>query len=166
LELTLLLAACGVARAAGVVGTWVSPHAKVDGVNLVLNGAGVRSRFNVEIYVIGLYLAERESRADAALEGDGANSIALTFMREVSAQSLVDALDEGVRDNTGELEFAQLKRHADQLAAIMLPLKTARKGDTVALDYLPHAGAKVVVNGRSVGAAIPSQDVYRALLKI
>ena len=48
----------------------------------------------------------------------------------------------------------------------MLPLRTAKAGDVVALDYLPGAGSQVVMNGRAVGQPIPGHDLYRALLRI
>ena len=59
-----------------------------------------------------------------------------------------------------------MKASADALSAIMLPLRVAKKGDIVALDYLPEAGAQVVVNGRVVGRPVPDRNLYRALLRI
>jgi hypothetical protein len=113
-----------------------------------------------------LYAPERTTSAETAILAAGPKQIALTFMRDVTAQSLVDALYEGVRDSSTETEFARLKASADALSAIMLPLHVARKGDVVALDYLPEAGAQVVINGSPVGRPVPGPDSYRALLRI
>lgn len=62
--------------------------------------------------------------------------------------------------------FATFSCSADALSAIMLPLRVAKKGDIVALDYVPHAGAQVVMNGRAIGRPVPGHDLYRALLRI
>jgi len=119
-----------------------------------------------DIYVIGLYLERPVASAQAAIGAGGPKRIALTLMREIPAQSLVDALYEGIRDNTSEAGFARLKVSADALAAVMLPLNAAKKGDVLALDYLPDAGAQVVVNGRPIGHPVPGAELYQALLKI
>ncbi len=156
----------GYVHAAEIAGVRVAPDARVADVDLVLNGAGLRRLFRANVYVIGLYFPQRTNSAESAFNGAGPKRIALTFMREVTAQSLVDALFEGVRDNSSEAEFAKLKASADTLSAIMLPLKVAKKGDIVALDYLPNTGAQVVMNGRVIGKPVPGHDLYRALLRI
>ena len=153
-------------RAAEVAGVRVDRTARVAGIDLVLNGAGLRQRFGVNVYVIGLYFTEATASAQAALDASGPKRIALTLMRDVSAQSLVDALYQGIRDSSDAAEFETLRGSADRLSAIMLPLKTARKGDVVALDYRPHVGSQVVVNGRVIGHPVPDPHLYRALLKI
>jgi hypothetical protein len=138
-----LIEAVGYAHAAEVAGVRIDANARVGGIELELNGAGLRQRFATKIYVIGL-----------------------TLMRDVPAQALVDALYEGVRDNTTDAEFARVETSANALASVMLPLQTAKKGDVVALDYLPDSGAQVVVNGRPIGQPIANEELYRALLKI
>lgn len=144
----------------------MAPTVQVEGYELHLNGAGVRRMYAFDVYAIGLYLARRTASADAAIDTYGTKRISMTFLREVSAQSLVDALYESIRDGATASEFERIKPHADTLAAIMLPLGKARKGETVALDYLPGRGAQVVVNGRAVGHPVPSHDLYRALLRV
>jgi len=149
-----------------VAGVRLDPTAQVGGTRLVLNGAGLRTQFGIEVYVIGLYLPQPTSSAAHAIDRYGPRRISLTFRREVSARQLVDALYEGVRDGTSEADFMRIKRDADALAEIMLPLRTAKRGETVSLDYLPHKGAQVIAHGRVVGQAVPSHDLYRALLRI
>ena len=167
--LAVLAALTGVGakvHAAEVAGVLIEPGARVAGVDLALNGAGLRKLFLADVYVIGMYFSERTTSAEAAIDSAGPKRIALTFMRDVTAESLVDALYEGVRDSSGEAEFTAMKASADALSAIMLPLRVAKKGDIVALDYLPDAGAQVVVNGRVVGRPVPDRNLYRALLRI
>lgn len=166
LTCTLLALGSGVVHAAEIAGVRVDPKARVAGIDLALNGAGLRQLFFTDVYVIGLYVRERTASAEAVINAGGPTRISLTFLREVTAKSLVDALHEGVRDNTTAAEFSRLKTSADALSAIMLPLQQARKGDIVALDFVPEAGAQVVVNGNAVGRPVPDRDLYRALLRI
>jgi hypothetical protein len=161
-----LIEAVGYAHAAEVAGVRIDANARVGGIELELNGAGLRQRFATKVYVIGLYLREPNTTAGAAIHAAGPKRISLTLMRDVPAQALVDALYEGVRDNTTDAEFARVETSANALASVMLPLQTAKKGDVVALDYLPDSGAQVVVNGRPIGQPITNEELYRALLKI
>ena len=156
----------GLVRAADIAGFRIDTGARVAGTELALNGVGLRQFFFTDVYIIGLYFPQRTTSAAAAIDAPGAKRIALTFMREVTAQALVDALYEGIRDNSSDAELARVKPAADALAAIMLPLQLARKGDVVALDYVPDAGAQIVMNGRAIGRPVPGRDLYRALLRI
>jgi hypothetical protein len=151
---------------AEVAGIRIDPEARVGGINLVLNGAGLRQKFMVDVYILGLYIPERTTSAEAVTDVTGTRRISLTFLRDVTAQALIEALHEGVRDNSSDAEFAKIKASADALAATMRPLGIAKKGETVALDYLPEKGSQVVMNGRPVGLPIPGRDLYRALLRI
>lgn len=149
-----------------VVGVRIDPEAHVGGIKLVLNGAGLRQKFMVDVYILGLYVPERTTVAEAVTNVSGTRRISLTFLRDVTAQALIEALHEGVRDNSSDAEFAIIKASADALAATMRPLNIAKKGETVALDYLPGKGSQVVMNGQPVGLPIPGLELYRALLRI
>jgi hypothetical protein len=156
----------GHAHAIEIAGVRVDAVARVGGVALTLNGAGLRQRFTADVYVIGLYFSEHVTTAESAINATGPKRIALTFLRDVTAESLVEALYDGIRDSSTEAEFASLKTSADELSAVMLSLRGAKKGDVVALDYIPDAGAQVMMNGRAVGRPVAGHDLYRALLRI
>ncbi len=162
----MLLSTPGASHAADIAGVKLDPQVRVGGVELPLNGAGLRRMFLTDVYVIGLYFAGRTNSADTAIQSAGPKRIALTFLRNVTAQELVNALHEGARDSTSEAEFAQIKPAVEALSATMLPLRMAKKGDSVALDYLPGAGAQVVFNQQPVGTPIASTALYRALMRI
>jgi hypothetical protein len=55
------------ARGAEVAGVALDDRVTVTGAPLVLNGAGLRTRFLLEVYVIGLYVRARTTNADAVL---------------------------------------------------------------------------------------------------
>jgi len=164
--LLLLTPAGNAVHGAEVAGVRIDPEARVGGIKLVLNGAGLRQKFMVDVYILGLYVPERTTAAEAITDVGGTRRISLTFLRDVTAQALIDALHEGVRENSSDAEFAKIKSSANTLASVMRPLNMAKKGDTVALDYLPEKGSQVIMNGQPVGQAIPGRELYRALLRI
>ena len=61
------------AEAREVAGVKLDETARLAGIDtpLVLNGAGVRSKFFVKVYVAGLYLQQKTSSAEAVLASSG-----------------------------------------------------------------------------------------------
>jgi hypothetical protein len=129
----------------------------------VLNGAGIRVRAIFNVYVGALYLTGKKSVADEIIADKGAKRIALTLLRDLSEQQLVDAFNDGIRNNIAEAEQEGLKPRAAQLMAMFTD---GKKGDVILIDYLPGAGTSVRVNGQQKGKVIPGEDLHRAILRI
>jgi chalcone isomerase-like protein len=162
----LLALAAPPALAAEIAGVPVQEKARVGASELVLNGAGVRTRIVFKVYVGALYLPRKTSSASEALAEKGPKRVSMTLLRDLTAEQLVEALEDGIRRNHGEAEVAALKDRMDALAGVMREIGRAREGSVVALDYLPGAGTRVTVDGVEKGAAIAGEDFYAALLRI
>lgn len=154
------------ALAAEVAGVHVEDRIRLETSELVLNGAGLRTKAFFKVYVAGLYLAEKKASAEGVLALPGAKRVSMRLLRNLSAKQLTDALDEGFHDNTPAAEQESLKGPRAELIAIMNALQAAKEGDTIALDWLPGTGTRVMVNGEPKGNAIAGEDFYRALLRI
>jgi hypothetical protein len=152
--------------AAEVAGIKIDDRIKLESGELVLNGAGLRTKAFFKVYVAGLYLAEKKASTGEVLALPGAKRVSLRLMRDLSAKQLTDALDEGMRDNTPAAEQESLKTRLAELAATMNALQSAKEGDVIALDWVPGFGTRVVLNGEPRGKAITGEDFYRALLRI
>ncbi len=133
---------------------------------LVLNGAGVRTRFFVKVYVGALYLPEKKSSAADVLALSGAKRMTLAMLRDLTAQQLADALNEGFAANNPPPDQERYKGQLAELLAVMNALGQAKQGEIIALDYLPDSGTRVVVNGQAKGKPLPDEGFYRAILKI
>ena len=96
----------------------------------------------------------------------GPKRASITFMRNLPARDLVDALNNGIRDNSSPEEQQALKGRVEELAANLLALRQGKTGDVVTVDWLPEVGTLVVLNGEVKGKPIPGYDVYRALLRV
>jgi hypothetical protein len=137
-----------------------------SGQELLLNGAGLRTRFFFDVYVAALYLAQKQTAAAEAIALPGAKRVALRLLRNVSAKTLLDALNEGMQANNSAAELDALKTQLGELAALMNAIGEAKKGDSVALDFDPQSGTRVSLNGKELGKPIAGAEFYRALLRV
>src|SRR5688572_27617935 len=97
----LLLLTAVAADAAVVEDVNVPDSITVADSALVLNGAGVRKRFFVKVYVGALYLPSKETKAEAIVNAPGAKSVRLHFLySEVEAKKLADAWTDGFKSNS------------------------------------------------------------------
>lgn len=165
---TLFVSALTAAQAAEVAGVKLDDKLRLapGGPELVLNGAGIRTRAIFKVYVAGLYLPEKKGTTGEVLALAGPKRVAMTMLRDLGAQQLSEALAEGIRNNSTAAEQEALKARVEELLAIMNALGEAKKGDAILLDFLPDSGTRVVVNGQPRGKPIAGDDFYRALLRI
>lgn len=141
------------------------PRARLDGVELVLNGAGLRNFMFFDIYVAALYLPKRQADAHAVLRHDLPRRMRITLLREVSAERDVEFLLGGLEDNNTPEELAAIQVSLDQFLHMIRALGTVTKGSVVQLDYLPDVGTRVWLNQRLLGT-VSGAAFNRALLKI
>ncbi|MBU1565352.1 MAG: chalcone isomerase family protein [Proteobacteria bacterium] len=134
-----------------------------DGTTLHLNGAGIRSKFFIDVYIASLYM-EKPSAVAAEVIGDkGKKRIVMHFLHsEVSKDKLVDAWNDGFKENNSAGELAKLQERINQFNALFVDVK---KNDVIVLDYAPATGTVVTIKGEKKGA-IPGSDFNDALLKI
>jgi long-chain acyl-CoA synthetase len=135
------------------------------GPELVLNGAGVRTRAIFKVYVGALYVQQKKTGADAVLADTGPKRIALQLLRDLSSDQLLSAFNDGLKSNHAPAELAKLDAQVKQLEGIFGAVKEAKTGDVILLDYVPGTGTRVVVN-RDIRGTIPGEDFNRALLRI
>lgn len=154
------------ARAADVAGVRIAETASLGGVELKLNGAGIRTRAVFKVYVGALYLAEKKSAAADAIAVRGPKRIALYMLRDLSADQLGGALNDGLVANLSEAELARFKLQIEDLKATMEAVGAAREKSVVTIDFLPDAGLRIAIDGAPRGKTIPGEDFYRALMKI
>jgi Chalcone isomerase-like len=161
-------AVASVAPAAEVAGVKLDDKVRIapNTPELVLNGAGIRTRFFVKVYVGGLYLPEKKTAAPDVLALGGAKRIQLAMLRDLTAQQLADALNEGFAANNPPADQERYKGQLAELLAVMNALGQAKQGEVIALDFVPDSGTRVLVNGVAKGKPIPDEGFYRAILKV
>jgi len=162
------VAVASAALAAEVAGVKLDDKVRIapNAPELVLNGAGIRTRFFVKVYVGALYLPEKKTAAADVLALGGAKRVSLAMLRELTAQQLADALNEGFAANNSPADQERYKGQLAELLAVMTALGQAKSGEVIALDFLPDSGTRVLVNGAAKGKPIPDEGFYRAILRI
>ena len=152
--------------AADVSGVKLEDKAQVESRDVVLNGAGLRTRFRVvKVYVIGLYLPEKKSDPAAVLSLSGPKRTEIHMLRDVGADTFTDALIEGLKANHSEADYKALEPRVKELSDTMAQIGEAKKDMVIALDWT-GGGTILVVNGKPAGKPIAGEDFYKALLRI
>jgi hypothetical protein len=165
LAAALCVSAAMAASGAEVAGVKVDERERVGNADLVLNGAGLRKRAFFQVYVAGLYLAEKRTASQEAIAVAGPKRVLMHMLRDVGADQFAGALEDGLRGNHSEAEIKAFEPRMKLLVATMNGIGEAKSGMRITLDWLPAAGLQVTVNGKPAGAPIPGEDFYRAVLK-
>lgn len=157
-----------VAHAAEVAGVKFEDRItlRAGGATLVLNGAGLRTKVIFKVYAAGLYLTERKPNAAAVLALSGPKRVSMVMLRDLKAEDLVNALNEGMEKNNSAADLDKLKSQTSELTRTMADIGEARKGDNIALDFLPESGTQVIYNGEAKGKPIAGGEFYTALLRV
>ena len=164
LALCLWLAAMP-ARAIEVSGVFIEDETSTEsGQLLVLNGAGLREKFWVDVYVGSLYLPKKSSDVGEILIQPGPWRIQLDFVyKEVAQQKLVDSWREGFEKNQAAETLQQLQARIDQFYLFFDSSAVAE--DQYRFDFQADNGTKISKNGQALGV-IPGKDFADALLEI
>lgn len=134
-----------------------------DDSNLVLNGAGIRSKFFFNIYIGALYLTSSSNDIQHVLNDTGPKRVTMHILYDdLARKKITSAWTEGFEENNSPEQFNALKARLEAFNASFTDLK---KGDTVTMDYLPGTGTRVSINN-DVKATIEGHDFNTALLKV
>ncbi len=85
---------------------------------LTLNGAGIRKKFFMDIYIGALYLPAGTADSKAILADTGAASVLMHFVyKEVGKDKIVDGWNDGLRENLSSTEFQALSGKLEKFNA-------------------------------------------------
>ena len=144
----------GLALAAGVhavevAGVALPDKANVGGQDLLLNGAGVRSRMVFKVYVGSLYVPAKTKTA-ADVYAKAPRRVQLNMLRDVTSDQMVDALTEGLNQANSAAEAGAVKAQMAELAAILKSIGQLKEGNVLAFDFV-DGGTRVSLNGQAKG---------------
>lgn len=136
LLMTLLTAVSVTAQAKTISGIEVPDTLTTQQQELTLNGAGVRSKFFMDLYVGSLFTSLPATEAAPLIGGEQASAIRLNITSSmITKEKLADALNEGFDNATGgntasidasiakfvELTFADEVTEGDQFTLMSVP---------------------------------------------
>lgn len=135
------------ASAATVAGAKIEDSVSVNNQNLVLNGAGLRKKFIVKVYVGALYLPSKQSNAAAILTADTPRRLVMHFLYDVDKEKMAEAWEEGLEANTPNAS-PEVKTAFKTLSSWMEDVK---EGQRIVLTYVPGIGTTVEIAGHNKG---------------
>jgi len=152
-----------IAWAAEVGGVKLDDKASVGGQDLVLNGAGIRTRAMFKVYVGSLYLPAKASTIDAVL-AKGPRRIQLNLLRDLSGDQLSDAVNDGMKESNPPADVEAVKAQTDQFIAVLKSIGPFKEGNVITLDFVDGA-TRIGLNGAAKGN-VPGEAFNRALTRI
>ena len=162
--LASVLAASPVA-AVQVEGVRLADTVRENNQPMFLNGAGVRSKFFVKVYVCALYLSERISSPEGVIVSRKARRIELHMLRSMQASAIHEAMMKGLEDNVPVAELKRLKPQLGRLQQAMTSIGGVNEGAVIQFDFVPGQGTIVRIGG-DVRDTIEGEELARALLSI
>ncbi len=133
------------ADARRVAGIEIPETLESGGSVLILNGAGVRTRYFLDVYVGGLYLKERSTDAAAIMEADEPMAIRLRIVTGlITNDRMQRSTEEGFQKSTRR-NTAPIREEIDALIDVYD--EEINDEDLFDLVYVPGQGLTVYKNG-------------------
>ena len=146
-----------------VAGVKVDPKLNLEGQSLVLNGAGTRVKFFMDMYVGALYLEKKTANASEIINSKEGAAIKINIVSGlISSDKMITAINEGFENSTGK-KTAPLKAKIDKFKSFFKD--EIRKGDVFIIINNPEEGVVVYKNGTKKGS-IEGHDFKKAMFGI
>jgi hypothetical protein len=112
---------------------------------LFLNGAGIREKYFMDMYVCGLYLKNRSTDPNTILNADEKMGLRLVIVSSMVSNSVMQkAVREGFEKSTNN-NTAPIKKEIETFITAFSD--EIKKGDAFELNYVPGTGCVVTKNG-------------------
>ena len=135
-----------------------------QGESLELNGAGVREKFWIDLYVASMYVQTKGLEAEEYYNGDAALVMNLNIISDmITSDKMFSAIEEGF-ENSAKNPSSDLKSKMSQMTNLFKadPIK---KGDTFRFSYVEGKGTYIFKNNEEL-SLIAGKDFKSALFGI
>lgn len=153
------------ALAVKLAGVDVVEKATVGSKELVLNGAGLRTKVMFKVYIGALYLEKKANTTEAVLADAGYKRIQLVMMRHLNGGDFMEAFNKAIKENHTPEEYVPIAARLIRFSRVFREYGEIEKGDVINMDYIPGKGTIVSVKGKERDV-IEGEDFYRSMLKI
>ncbi len=127
-----------------IAGIEIPSKVNFNETNLILNGAGVRTKLMMDMYVGSLYLKTKNNNGILVMNDDETMAIKLHIVSSlITTKKMVDAVDEGFKKST-QGKQAELKAEIDKFKAVFSP--EIKENDVYDFVYTPDKGTVVYKN--------------------
>lgn len=136
---------------------------EVSGEKLMFNGAGLREKMFLDLYVGALYVTTKSNSGKTIINADESMAITLDIVSGlITSEKMIDAVNDGFKNSTNG-NTAPLK---DEIAAFKSAFKDEIvKGDHFVIAYIKGSGVEVQKNGKKI-KTIQGMNFKKALFGI
>lgn len=149
-----------------IAGVKLEDSMQVGGTELKLNGAGIRYKAIFKVYVAALYLKEKKTTVPEVLSLPGPRRVTLVMMRDLSNEEFGRAFMSGIQQNNDKAEKSKMTSQFIRFGELFASVPELKKGDIMAIEWIPAVGTVVLLNGKKMGDPYPDVAFFNALLKI
>lgn len=130
---------------------------------LYFNGAGLREKYTIDLYVSALYLKNQTIDGSKVTNNDEAMSITIVLVsKKVTRDKFTSSVEEGFEKSAGS-NLSKLRDRIDEFKELLS--ESFSIDDKIELIYLPGLGTQVKKNSKLLGT-IKGLDFKRALFGI
>ena len=128
----------------------VTPAKKIEisGAKLVFNGAGLREKMFLDLYVGTLYVSSKSSNATTVINSDQSMAITIDIVSGlISSEKMIASVNEGF-ENSLKGDTAPIKEKIESFKNAFK--EEIIKGDHFVIAYVKGVGTEVHKNGRKI----------------
>lgn len=159
-----LLAVLGLATpclAKELAGVNMPESVEVQGIQLQLNGMGLRKKWVFKVYVAGLYLESPSRDAATIIQSKQIKRIEIQMLRDLSNARVTNGIERGFKKNA-EDKLPALREKLDRLYA---HVSDFRRGQKLTVTYVPGKGT-MVRNSDGKEILIEGRDFAEAMFSV
>lgn len=139
----------GISQTTEVAGVDLPNSENFGDATLLLNGAGVREKFWMDMYAGGLYLKQKNSKSEEIIAADEPMAIKLHIVSKlITSKRMIDAVNEGFENSTHD-NTAPISKEISKFKSFFED--QINKNDIFDIVYLPSRGVVVYKNGTEQG---------------
>lgn len=150
-----------------IAGVKVDNAITLGGQRLPLNGAGIRYKTFIKVYVGSLYASRKVTDLQSLVAAPGPKRMQLVMLREINGTELGRLLYRGIEDNTTKEQFFKFAGSFARVSNIFIEYKALKQGDVVSVDYIPGTGTTILVNGKiAANEVFKEPEFFQAMMSI
>ncbi|HEY8401748.1 MAG TPA: chalcone isomerase family protein [Cytophagaceae bacterium] len=131
---------------------------------LILNGAGVREKYFIDLYIGALYLKNKSSDANKILES---NEPIVIKMHIVSKMITSKKMEETVRDGFKKSTGGNTAPYKEKIDKIVEAFKGEIKvGDVFDIVYIPEEATTYLYKNNKLGSQVKGEDFRKIMFGI
>ncbi|WP_163930537.1 chalcone isomerase family protein [Paraferrimonas sp. SM1919] len=135
----------------------------IENQSLALNGAGIREKLWIDLYVGSLYTAQKTDSAQAVIAGQQLSAIRLNIVSGmITSEKMSNAVIEGF-ENAMAGDYSSINTQVEQFLGLFS--EEIVEGDQFTFISKPGVGITSLKNGKEL-ATIEGEDFRQAVLKI